>query len=92
MVRFSPLRLGPVFYVIKALKSMLYMNALIVSFEFIHLGFLERRCSPNNALKLDVAVSTIHLLPYPTFFLQAYEPLIDPLPVAHHGRGMEAWQ
>jgi hypothetical protein len=46
----------------------------------------------NNALNLDIAVSAIHLLPYPTFFSRLNEPLIDPLPVAHHGRGMEAWQ
>jgi hypothetical protein len=40
---------------------MLCMSALIVSSESIHLGFLERRCSPNNALSLDIAVSAIHL-------------------------------
>jgi len=47
---------GPVSYVVTALNSMLYMKALIVSSESIHLGFLERRCSPNNALNLDIAV------------------------------------
>jgi hypothetical protein len=65
------------------------MNALIASSESIYLGFLERRCSPNNALNLDIAASATDLLPYPTFFSTLNEPLIDPLPVAHHGRGME---
>jgi hypothetical protein len=68
------------------------MNALIASSESIYLGFLERRSSPNNALNLDIAASATDLLPYPTFFSTLNEPLIDPLPVTHHGRGMEAWQ
>jgi transposase-like protein len=65
---------GPVSYVVMALKSMLYMNALSISSASIHLGFLERRCSPNNALNLYIAVSAIHLPPYTTILLQTLYP------------------